>query len=51
MIGDYGGVVNTMPEPTLRAFAIAQMLLAAQWGVFGATFFLFALEKLVGIRF
>ena len=33
-------------DPTLRAFAIAQMLLAAQWGVFGATFFLFALNVL-----
>ena len=33
-------------DPTLRAFAIAQMLLAAQWGVFGAVFFLFALEDL-----
>ena len=33
-------------DPTLRAFAIAQMLLAAQWGVFGATFFLFALQEL-----
>lgn len=33
-------------DPTLRAFAIAQMLLAAQWGVFGATFFLFALQDL-----
>jgi MFS family permease len=33
-------------DRTLRAFAIAQMLLAAQWGVFGATFFLFALQDL-----
>ena len=33
-------------DGTLRAFAIAQMLLAAQWGVFGAVFFLFALEDL-----
>ena len=33
-------------DPTLRAFAIAQMLLAAQWGGFGATFFLFALQDL-----
>ena len=33
-------------DPTLRAFAIAQMLLAAQWGVFGAAFFLFALQDL-----
>jgi len=33
-------------DRVLRAFAIAQMLLAAQWGVFGAVFFLFALEDL-----
>jgi Na+/melibiose symporter-like transporter len=33
-------------DRTLRAFAIAQMLLAAQWGVFGAVFFLFALGDL-----
>jgi predicted MFS family arabinose efflux permease len=33
-------------DGTLRAFAIAQMLLAAGWGVFGATFFLFALNDL-----
>lgn len=33
-------------DPTLRAFAIAQMLLAAGWGIFGATFFLFALNDL-----
>jgi len=33
-------------DPTLRAFALAQMLLAAQWGVFGAVFCLFALEDL-----
>jgi predicted MFS family arabinose efflux permease len=33
-------------DGTLRAFAIAQMLLAAGWGIFGATFFLFALNDL-----
>jgi MFS family permease len=33
-------------DPTLRAFAIAQMLLAGLWGVFGATFFLFAFQDL-----
>ena len=33
-------------DRTLRAFAIAQMLLTAQWGVFGAVFFLFALDDL-----
>jgi len=33
-------------DPVLRSFAAASMLLAALWGVFGATFFLFALETL-----
>lgn len=33
-------------DPILRSFAAASMLLAALWGVFGATFFLFALETL-----
>jgi len=33
-------------DPVLRAFATASMLLAAMWGIFGATFFLFALEDL-----
>jgi predicted MFS family arabinose efflux permease len=33
-------------DPVLRAFATASMLLAAMWGIFGATFFLFALEEL-----
>jgi predicted MFS family arabinose efflux permease len=33
-------------DATLRAFATAQMLLAAGWGIFGATFFLFALNDL-----
>ena len=33
-------------DPVLRAFATASMLLAALWGVFGATWFLFALEEL-----
>jgi predicted MFS family arabinose efflux permease len=33
-------------DRTLRAFAVAQMLLTAQWGVFGAVFFLFALDDL-----
>lgn len=33
-------------DPVLRAFATASMLLAAMWGVFGATFFLFALAVL-----
>ncbi len=33
-------------EPVLRAFAGAQMALAALWGIFGATYFLFVLEEL-----
>lgn len=33
-------------DPVLRAFAGAQMLLAGLWGIFGATWFLFALEEL-----
>ncbi len=33
-------------DPVLRAFAVASMLLAGLWGIFGATFFLFSLEVL-----
>jgi MFS family permease len=33
-------------DPVLRAFAGAQMSIAALWGVFGATWFLFALDEL-----
>src|SRR3954463_881084 len=33
-------------SPILRAFVGAQMALAALWGIFGATFFLFVLEDL-----
>jgi MFS family permease len=33
-------------DPILRTFAGAQMLLAALWGIFGATWFLFAIEEL-----
>jgi len=33
-------------DPILRAFAGAQMSLAALWGIFGATWFLFVLEDL-----
>ncbi len=33
-------------DPILRALAAAQMALAALWGVFGATFFLFVLDDL-----
>jgi MFS family permease len=33
-------------DPVLRAFVAAQMSLAALWGIFGATWFLFVLEEL-----
>jgi predicted MFS family arabinose efflux permease len=33
-------------DPILRAFAVSSMLLASLWGIFGATWFLFALEEL-----
>jgi Na+/melibiose symporter-like transporter len=33
-------------DPVLRAFVGAQMALAALWGIFGATWFLFALDDL-----
>jgi predicted MFS family arabinose efflux permease len=33
-------------SPILRAFVLAQMALAALWGIFGATFFLFVLDDL-----
>ncbi len=33
-------------DPVLRAFAGAQMSLAALWGIFGATWFLFVLDEL-----
>jgi MFS family permease len=33
-------------DPVLRAFAGAQMLMSMLWGVFGATWFLFALDEL-----
>jgi predicted MFS family arabinose efflux permease len=33
-------------DPVLRAFAAAQMSLAALWGIFGAIWFLFVLEEL-----
>jgi MFS family permease len=33
-------------DPVLRAFAMAQMSLAALWGIFGATWFLFVLDEL-----
>ncbi len=40
------GLRRVRHDPVLRAFAGAQMLLAALWGIFGATWFLFALEEL-----
>jgi MFS family permease len=35
-------------NPILRSFVVAQILLSALWGVFGATWFLFAIEE-VGV--
>lgn len=40
------GLRLVIHDPVLRAFAGAQMALAALWGVFGATFFLFVLDEL-----
>jgi MFS family permease len=40
------GISLVRHDPVLRAFAVASMLLSALWGIFGATFFLFALEDL-----
>jgi MFS family permease len=40
------GLQRVRHDPILRAFAIAQMLLASLWGIFGAIWFLFALEEL-----
>ncbi len=40
------GLRRVRNDPILRAFAGAQMLLASLWGVFGAIWFLFALEEL-----
>jgi predicted MFS family arabinose efflux permease len=40
------GIRLVRRDPVLRAFAVSSMLLAGLWGVFGATFFLFALEEL-----
>ena len=42
------GIRLVRHEPVLRAFAGAQMLMSMLWGVFGATWFLFALELDVG---
>ena len=40
------GLRLVIHDPVLRAFAGAQMALAALWGIFGATFFLFVLDEL-----
>jgi MFS family permease len=40
------GLRLVIHDPILRAFAGAQMALAALWGLFGATWFLFVLEDL-----
>jgi predicted MFS family arabinose efflux permease len=40
------GLAIVWHSPILRAFVGAQMALAALWGVFGATFFLFVLDDL-----
>ena len=40
------GIDLVWRDPILRAFAGAQMCLAALWGVFGATWFLFVLDDL-----
>ncbi len=40
------GLRLVLHDPVLRAFAGAQMALAALWGIFGATYFLFVLEEL-----
>jgi MFS family permease len=40
------GLALVRHDPILRAFAGAQMALAALWGIFGATWFLFVLEDL-----
>jgi MFS family permease len=40
------GLRLVVRDPILRAFAGAQMLMSMLWGVFGATWFLFALEEL-----
>jgi predicted MFS family arabinose efflux permease len=40
------GLRIALRDPTLRAFVLGQMALAALWGVFGATWLLFATEEL-----
>jgi MFS family permease len=47
MLGEIrAGLHITFRDPTLRAFAIAQMAQSALWGVFGATWILFATRDL-----
>jgi MFS family permease len=40
------GIRLVIHDPVLRAFAGAQMLMSMLWGIFGATWFLFALDEL-----
>jgi MFS family permease len=40
------GIRLVRHDPILRAFAGAQMLMSMLWGIFGATWFLFALDEL-----
>jgi predicted MFS family arabinose efflux permease len=40
------GIRLVRNDPILRAFAGAQMLMSMLWGVFGATWFLFAIDEL-----
>jgi predicted MFS family arabinose efflux permease len=40
------GLRLVVHDPILRSFASAQMAMAALWGVFGATYILFALDEL-----
>jgi MFS family permease len=40
------GLALVTRDPVLRAFALAQMALAGLWGVFGATYLLFAVDEL-----
>lgn len=40
------GIRLVRHDPVLRAFAGAQMLMSMLWGIFGATWFLFALDEL-----
>lgn len=47
MLGEIAaGLRITFRDPTLRAFAMAQMAQSALWGIFGATWILFAVRSL-----